>query len=183
MSLDVTLHIEQCEHCGHGEATFEANITHNLNDMAAAAGIYNAVWRPDEHGYRRAKDIIKIMSKGLADLKARPGYFRQFDADNGWGVYDNFVPWIQEYLEACERHPEAGISVSRCAGDQMSDCDGFKRVYELMKKLNPGTTELRSQRESLADVLESIILEHGVTRLGKGNFLAAEAALRSAGRL
>ena len=107
MSLDVTLiETRPCE-------VFEDNITHNLGEMALRAGIYEVCWRPEEIGITKAKDIIHILEKGLADLKSRPEYFRQFDSPNGWGLYDNFVPWVERYLEACKNHPEATIEVSR----------------------------------------------------------------------
>ena len=95
------------------EYVFEANITHNLNRMAAEAGIYEACWRPDEIGAERAKDIVPLLEKGLADMKARPSHFEQFNAPNGWGMYEHFVPWVEQYLEACREYPDAEIEVSR----------------------------------------------------------------------
>lgn len=52
MSLDVTLTDPS------GTVLYEANITHNLNKMAAEAGIYECLWRPDEHGITHARQII-----------------------------------------------------------------------------------------------------------------------------
>ena len=34
------------------------NITHNLGHMAYVAGLYRAIWRPDQYGYKYAKDLI-----------------------------------------------------------------------------------------------------------------------------
>ena len=90
-----------------------ANITHNLNTMASRAGIYKALWRPEEIGVKYAKDIIEIVEKGLNDLKERPEYFKQFDASNGWGTYEQFIPFIEEYLQALKEYPEAKIYISR----------------------------------------------------------------------
>jgi hypothetical protein len=92
---------------------FQANITHNLGKMAIEAGIYEACWRPEMIGGKLASDIIPILEKGLADLKARPEYFEKFNSDNGWGLYENFVPWVEAYLEACKANPDAEIEVSR----------------------------------------------------------------------
>lgn len=92
---------------------YETNITHNLRDMADKAGIYYALWRPEEIQAKYAKDIIKIVESGLEDLKARPEYFKQFDSPNGWGVYENFVPFVEEYLEALKKYPESIIEVCR----------------------------------------------------------------------
>lgn len=92
---------------------FSANITHNLNSMADAAGIYQACWRPEEIGAKYASDIIPLLEKGLEDLKSRPEYFKQFNSPNGWGMYENFVPWVEKYLAACKENPDAEIQVSR----------------------------------------------------------------------
>ena len=95
------------------ECVFDANITHNLNKMADEAGIYEACWRPEEIGATKASDIIPILEKGFEDMKARPEHFKQFDSENGWGLYIHFLPWVEKYLEACKTYPEAEISVSR----------------------------------------------------------------------
>lgn len=111
MSLDVSLYTKN--EAGDIECVFDANITHNLAEMADKAGIYYALWRPEEIPANKASDIVDILERGLADLKARPEYFEQFNASNGWGKYDRFLPWVEEYLDACKSYPDAEISVSR----------------------------------------------------------------------
>ena len=91
----------------------ECNITHNLGGMATEAGIYQALWRPEEINAKYAGDIIPILEKGLEDMKVRPAHYRQFDAENGWGTYDDFIPFLDELLTACKRAPKAEITVSR----------------------------------------------------------------------
>lgn len=109
----------QCYSCGHvhtkevQDCKFNANITHNLGRMAEAAGIYKALWRPEEINCVKAKDIVDILLNGLIDMMKRPDHYKQFNASNGWGTYDAFVPWVEEYLMACIKYPEATISVSR----------------------------------------------------------------------
>ena len=107
MSLDVSLMVTK------PTEVFEANITHNLGRMPQEAGIYEACWRPEEIGAKQAVDIIPLLEKGLADLEARPEYFKQFNATNGWGEYEDFVPWVRKYLDACKAWPDAEIEVSR----------------------------------------------------------------------
>lgn len=92
---------------------FCRNITHNLGLMAEQAGIYKALWRPDENGFDKAKDIIKVLEEGLNKLKEDPEHFKNYDADNGWGIYDHFVPFVEAVLEACKQYPTALIEVSR----------------------------------------------------------------------
>lgn len=49
MSLDV------CLKGKNGETLYSRNITHNLGRMAQAAGIYECLWRPEEHGITHAQ--------------------------------------------------------------------------------------------------------------------------------
>lgn len=91
---------------------FSANITHNLHQMATAAGLF-CIWHPEDSGAEKAGQLIEPMEKGLALLKSDPERFRQFDADNGWGTYEQFVPWVERYLAACKEYPDARVRVSR----------------------------------------------------------------------
>ena len=95
------------------EQVYWANITHNLGKMASEAGIYEALWRPEEIGKTKASEIVELLEKGLTDLKSRPEYFEQFNSPNGWGMYEHFVPFVEKYLEACKEYPETDIYVSR----------------------------------------------------------------------
>lgn len=120
MSLDVTLYRKYHVSYDNGktleekeEIVYDANITHNLGEMADKAGIYYALWRPEEIGKTLANEIIEILEKGLSDLKSRPEYFEQFNSPNGWGMYDHFVPFVENYLKACKEYPNAVIEVSR----------------------------------------------------------------------
>jgi len=103
MSLDVKLHAE----------VYAANITHNLGKMAEEAGIYQALWRPEEIDCHYASDLIEILSEGLVKLTADPDYYKKFDSPNGWGMYIHFVPFVSKYLAACIANPDARIYVSR----------------------------------------------------------------------
>ena len=125
MSLDVTLEtggkvLQQCEHCGGtGKISlgrtevYSANITHNLSPMAREAGIYEALWKPEEHNLRKARDLIEPLRAGYARLLANPEHFKKFDSPNGWGLYVHFLPFVHKYLLACEENPDADVSVSR----------------------------------------------------------------------
>jgi len=92
---------------------YSANITHNLGRMAGEAGIYKALWRPEEIGIDTAKQLINPLSAGLVLLKAKPDHFKQFNPENGWGTYEGLVNFVSEYLDACKAYPEASVSVSR----------------------------------------------------------------------
>ena len=92
---------------------FSANITHNLGKMAKEAGLYECLWRPDEINVKFAGQIIEPLTRGIDFLKSWPDLFKKFDAPNGWGTYEQFLPWVEEYLQACIDNPDAEISVSR----------------------------------------------------------------------
>ena len=91
---------------------YSSNITHNLSKMAAEVGIYDCLWRPETIGISKAEQLIEPLEKGLAELKARPEHYKQFDASNGWGVYPDFIRFVEKYLEACKANTDAIVEVS-----------------------------------------------------------------------
>ena len=140
MSLDVDLYRKSWISYDEGitykedlELLYSANITHNLGNMADAAGIYEALWRPhrliegynvseDDHQAESefednvtilAEDIIEILERGLKDLRKRPKFFQKFDSSNGWGTYERFVPFVENYLNACKEFPKAIVKTDR----------------------------------------------------------------------
>jgi hypothetical protein len=125
MSLDVYLEGETyeekctCPNCCHEhtrEATecfYSANITHNLNQMAEAAGIYQALWRPEELRITKARQLINPLSAGLERLKRCPEDFKKYNPSNGWGDYDGLVEFVEEYLKACKERPYGTVRISR----------------------------------------------------------------------
>ena len=125
MSLDVYLYggdkTERCvcpqcgnEHTHAGcEEVYHANITHNVNKMAIEAGVYMEVWRPEECEVTHARQLIEPLRDAIRLMAAEPGRFIKHNSDNGWGMYENFLPWLQKYLAACLDYPDAAVEVSR----------------------------------------------------------------------
>jgi len=122
MSLDIALRSRTeskkvCGFCGSEykeyEELYSANITHNLGKMASEAGIYEALWRPEELGFDTASQIIPLLTDGLVKLKSDPEKYKKFDSPNGWGLYIHFVPFVEKYLGACQMWPDAKIEVDR----------------------------------------------------------------------
>jgi hypothetical protein len=119
MSLDVYLEGPEetvpcrCRECDHvhsrtqRDAVYWANITHNLGSMAGEAGIYEALWRPEEIGVTTAAQLIPLLEAGLALLESDQERFEKFNPDNGWGDYDGLVSFVRQYLRACREHPAA----------------------------------------------------------------------------
>jgi hypothetical protein len=96
-----------------GVELYSRNITHNLGRMAQEAGIYKCLWRPEELGITHAKQMIDLLEKGVALLATEKGRFEQFNSPNGWGMWEHFVPFCMDYLQACRNHPESQVEVSR----------------------------------------------------------------------
>lgn len=92
---------------------YSRNITHNLNAMAEAAGIYKALWRPEEIGVTKAGELVPLLADGLAKLEADPERFKVYNPHNGWGSYGGLVDFVRDYLSACRDNPDADVSVSR----------------------------------------------------------------------
>jgi len=88
------------------------NITHNLIKMAKEAGIYKALWHPNENGYFVAGDVIDVLQGGYDDFLERPEYYKQFNSPNGWGMYKSMVPFVEDVIRACKRYPNAKIETS-----------------------------------------------------------------------
>ena len=113
MSLDVDLMVVQ------PVSVFSGNITHNLGKMAMVVELsngetlYDVLWRPDEHGYTRAIEIISLLHEGLVDLICFPEKYKIFNPSNGWGDYDGLVNFVREYHNACLDNPQAELRVSR----------------------------------------------------------------------
>lgn len=92
---------------------FGANITHNLGKMASAAGLYESLWRPDENGITKARQLVAPLIAGLKALLAEPERFKTFNPENGWGSYDVLVNFVARYRDACEEYPDADVRMSR----------------------------------------------------------------------
>jgi hypothetical protein len=101
------------ETSGKSSIVYDANITHNLNRMAAEAGIYDHLWRPDENGITKASQLVVPLEFGLSVLKSDRVRFEKFNPSNGWGTYDGLVSFVENYLNACKQYPQANVSVSR----------------------------------------------------------------------
>ena len=102
MSLDVTLVMKT--------PVFSANITHNLALMAKQAGIYEALWGAEGV---RAEDLAHKLDRAIDKLKKDPEYFKKFSPQNGWGSYETLLEFLEQYLEACLKNPDAEVEVCR----------------------------------------------------------------------
>lgn len=107
MSLDIYLQETQVVD------VWEANITHNLARMAKEAGLYQAMWHPEELAIERAFDLVPHLQAGIVQLVSNPDRFIALNPANGWGSYDLLLSVATNYLRACRENPKATIRVSR----------------------------------------------------------------------
>ena len=112
MSLDIDLITNKCEHCGRYDVAYSANTTHNLADMAKEADIYECLWHPERCSVTKAGQLISPLTKAVLAMKKDPDRFKAHNSPNGWGMYRNFLPWLENLLGACHNHPDAEIEVS-----------------------------------------------------------------------
>ena len=93
----------------HEITLYDGHITHNLGKMAAEAGVYDALWRPEEIGITTAGELIQPLAEGLERLRSDPAHYQEFNPANGCGSYWHLVGFVTDYLAACKKHPKASV--------------------------------------------------------------------------
>ena len=113
MSLDFSLYATDVD--GNEIYVFGQNVTHNLVKMAGAAGLYKAMWRPEEMDppATKAGELVDALQAGVAELATNPSKYRPLSPNNGWGTYKGLLSASQAILEACRTYPSAAIHISR----------------------------------------------------------------------
>ena len=109
MSDDVTVtESVACPACGHckGEV-FEFSPTYNLRPMFHAAGFCLR----DFNGMTGA-EVAPVLTVAVASMEADPAKFRALDAPNGWGTYDDIMPYLRRFRDAVSAHPAASVVVT-----------------------------------------------------------------------
>lgn len=117
MSLDIYFTEKKtCPNCSHiltdGAEVFLKNITHNLGQMAYEAGFYEQLWHPERTDVVTASQLGLHIEKGIKELESNPEKYKQFSAANGWGTYEQFIPWLKELLQACREYPDSIVKTS-----------------------------------------------------------------------
>lgn len=111
MSLDISLYSKNAQ--GNESEVWGGNITHNLNDMARKAGLYEVMWRPDQNGVEIGMDAIDTLVSGMKYMILNKKELENFNQENGWGTYEELYTIASEYLLYCWKYPNARIEVSR----------------------------------------------------------------------
>lgn len=89
------------------------NITHNLSTMAKKTNLlYDVLWGIGNDTIVKANSILNDLELGLQELKNKPDYYKQFNASNGWGLYEHFVPFVEKVINCIKEHPDSWVEVS-----------------------------------------------------------------------
>jgi len=104
--------IEQAEDIYDDAKLADVNITHNLNKMADAVGLYEVLWKPDEIGITIASQMIPSLEKGIKKLREDPEKYKAFNAPNGYGNYEDFVRFCDSVLHWCNKYPDSMIEAN-----------------------------------------------------------------------
>lgn len=104
--------IEQLEDDYEDAKLSAFNITHNLNNMAKAVGLYDVLWNPEESGITVASQMILPLEEGIKELEASPDKYKAYNPPNGWGSYENFVSFCKSVLQKCWEYPDAVIEAA-----------------------------------------------------------------------
>ena len=104
--------LEQLEDSYENAKLSSLNITHNLNKMAQAVGLYEVLWSPEEIGITSASQMIPSLEKGIKELEANPDKYKVFNPPNGFGNYEDFIDFCKSVLQKCRKYPDAVIEAS-----------------------------------------------------------------------
>jgi len=74
--------------------------------MWRAAGCYDALY--NSHG-KKAKEILPKLESALLWLVTNPTKAKEYNAPNGWGLYENALPWLAEVCEYFRNNPDEEI--------------------------------------------------------------------------
>lgn len=107
----MSLHFSLCEM--REVEIFDQNVTHNLTEMAKAAGLYKVMWRPEEIGVETAEEAILFLEAGVRELKSNREKYEKYNPANGWGDYEGLCKAAQNILDACYQNKDARIYICR----------------------------------------------------------------------
>ena len=113
VSLDIwlTQEIDVGSPDGPEKQTFlDKNITHNLTGLWSFVGVYDALYMSDG---QLAGEHAATLAVGVDFLLENEAACRTHDAPNGWGKYDDALPWLREVAEAFRKYPKATIRISK----------------------------------------------------------------------
>ena len=61
---------------------------------------------------KAAKDCVRLLSQGVANMVDDPDKYLAMEPENGWGHYTGALKYLHNLLNACIENPNATIEVS-----------------------------------------------------------------------
>ena len=106
MSYDIDITVQHPD--GYASGFEVGNITYNVSRMVLEACGVTYRWFD---GMECAK-ALPILHFAWRNLKRNPPHFRRFEPDNGWGTYEQFMPYMTRFYAMARLHPTGIIRVS-----------------------------------------------------------------------
>lgn len=89
---------------------FNTNITYNLSKMFTTAFNTGEYWLDELEG-RKGFEVIELLTNAIIRMVKDPDHFKQFDAPNGWGTFNDALPWLIQLKEECVKNPNDEIEL------------------------------------------------------------------------
>jgi len=111
MSYDVDLMVAtgaRSDGSANSVSVFSRNHTSNTARMWRAAGCDIAEF----HG-KGAIEFGAALEKAIGEISTHPKQYREMEPDNRWGTVESTLEFLNDLLEACDRHNLATVAVDR----------------------------------------------------------------------
>lgn len=109
MSLDITLTDVFVEPPVQLESL---NITNNLIDFAIALNCYECIWKPKNLNIITAYQLLPHLYEAYYNVIKYGDIYLSLLPKNGWGTKEQFLNFIDQYIEACITYPNTLIETS-----------------------------------------------------------------------
>jgi len=107
MGIDITVKVVKMT------PIYEGGLTHNLVNMAKAAGLYEYLWNTHSNNEIKASSLIEPLQEGIKKLISYPEYFKQFNPANTWGTYDDLLDLCYKLYIICKNNPNGIVSINK----------------------------------------------------------------------
>lgn len=60
------------------------------------------------------EDILPLLEQGFNKLVDDPDYYKKYNANNGWGTYDELIKFLHRYIEYCKLFLKQNVLIVIC---------------------------------------------------------------------
>lgn len=104
MSSDISIRVKHSD--GYTSSFEVGNMTSNCNRMLIAACGVSMGWFHD----MACEKALPILRHAWREMKRDPARYRALEADNGWGTYDQFMPFLTRFYVMVRLHKSGWIN-------------------------------------------------------------------------